>query len=215
MRYMLSCRPLIAASGFCIMLLSAASLQAAEPADLTTLRAKYEAELKAGTDLLRARQIARLEALAKTLTQRGDLDGVVAVRNEIATLGGTPTSDAVKAATKAPATATGLQAALKGTSWTWEAFDGTSQLTFMADGTIKDTRWGPGRFTWRATSPDSVSIEDSQHHLARLKFDPTMSSYSGSDFKEEHTVSGHPAGSSASPGTSGSSSDDPFGTPRK
>ncbi len=54
-----------------------------EPAELTAAKADYAAQIEKVTAPIKAKQITRLEKLKTQLTKKGDLEGALAVQDEI------------------------------------------------------------------------------------------------------------------------------------
>lgn len=59
---------------------------AAEPSELTAVRASYQKQIQSATEPINARYLEFLENLKKTLGGAGDLEGAVAVQKEIDTI---------------------------------------------------------------------------------------------------------------------------------
>lgn len=119
----------------------------------------------------------QLEALVSEETKAGNLDGALAVRNEIkAVTGGVAIP---KSGTKAD-----LKKALGGTKWDWG--DGT--LTLQADGFAKHTNWDPDRSVYRWVAVDrrtAVLILDKgrdSNRLAVFEFSEALDEFKGYDF---------------------------------
>lgn len=177
------------------------------PADLTRLKERHAAELKTATAPIHARHLARLQALMKTMTQRGDLDSAMIVKQEIESL-----KKEMAAGPKEFDGPTAFRAALTGTIWTWEK-DGAvkSRITFAEGGKIINANWTVA-FTWKVSKAGEVTLENSEYGTAKLKFDSELKTFEGADFKTEEPIQGKLVSEAA--GTKKGESS-PFGKPEK
>ncbi len=77
----------ICAGFLAALVLPVAAQTPAAPAELEKLRAAYQQQVKAATDPLKLRYAQALETLKTTYATRGDLEGALAARQEIESLG--------------------------------------------------------------------------------------------------------------------------------
>lgn len=156
-------------------------------ADLAKLRASYEADVKIATAPIRARQIEKLQALLKSYTQKGDLNGAVAVREELASL--QSVTGPTEGKTGVDAT-TAFRAALNETTWQWDhKGHPSSKLTFHADGTFTNPNW-KGNFRWRISGDRIVTLDGDATGSTKMTFDPGFTSFSGPDFQSGDPITG-------------------------
>lgn len=75
---------------FCITVMSAVAVAADSPSSVALQRERrgFEREHKAATQPVLARYLVKLEALKKSATQAGDLEGALAIQREIETVTG-------------------------------------------------------------------------------------------------------------------------------
>jgi len=115
-----------------------------EPTLLEKENERYDAELEAGTKKLKAIHIERLNLILKSLMAAGDLDGCVAVRDEIKALSGVAVASGSGAGASAPAVPAGDISFLAG-SWTLAAGGVDHPVNFDDKGHFHssyDDAWG-------------------------------------------------------------------------
>ena len=119
-----------------------------EPADLTALRSRFNAEIESAKKPIQERYIFQLQALLKALTMRGDLAGATAVQKELDLL-------------KSPSGATTPSASrFAGTKWVLTS--GTSVIEFKPGGWWKD-EWRGKTYggSWKPTSDNEATAKRS------------------------------------------------------
>lgn len=117
-----------------------------EPAELTAFRARYQADLENSAKPIQARYIFDLQGLLKTLTQRADLAGALAVQKEL---------DAIHAQENP-----GKPSAYNLAGTKWISGDGSSQMEFQAGARFAEA-WHGHHYTgtWHKESERDVVVK--------------------------------------------------------
>jgi hypothetical protein len=145
-----------------------------EPEELKRLRQQYQQRREAALKPITAGYQQQLELLVKSLTQRNDLDGAIAVRKELESLKSVdPRRE-------------DLRSALLDYKWSWTgaARETDVFLTFLPDGTCSHRG---GRQTWTITGPREVKlVETGGGRTFILRFDEALENYRCIDGPELH-----------------------------
>ena len=167
-------RRMVVVSLLCI-LTSALMLRAQSPAakeldDLDKLKNNYLLKRNDALKPVNAWYESQLESLRKKLTQKGDLDGALRVRDEIQSWKNGGSGDPEKEFVEA----------LQSTHWSWA---GTPQekgveMTFRQIQTV--THKGMSA-TWKVTGPREVTLEENGQVIRVLRFDQKMTEYKAVD----------------------------------
>jgi len=150
----------------CFVLLAQAP-PSKEPEELDRLRKTYQQKRTDALKPVMTWYENQLESLQKKMTQKGDLNGALSVRQEL---------DAMKE-NALQESGEELKKALLVTPWSWtdKPNDKGVQVTFKNDGSVSHVGM---RGTWKITGPREVTITDSNGTTKYvLRFDPKLSGY--------------------------------------
>ncbi|MCX6897164.1 MAG: hypothetical protein NT105_00555 [Verrucomicrobia bacterium] len=137
-----------------------------EPADLTSLRSRYNAEIEAAKKPVQERYVFQLQGLLKTFTLRGDLAGATAVQKELDLL-------------KSPA-ANPSASRFAGTKWACTS--GTSVIEFKPGGGWKD-EWRGKTYggSWKPASDNEAAAKRSDGNSWTFRMNDDSTSLTRSD----------------------------------
>ncbi len=141
---------------------------AKEPADLITLRNRFNAEIEAAKKPVQDRYVFQLQGLLKTLTLRGDLAGVSAVQKEL---------DLLKSPSGAAATSASRFAGTK-----WACTTGTTVIEFKPGGGWKD-EWRGKTYggSWKPASDNEAAVKRSDGNSWTFRMNDEGTSVTRSD----------------------------------
>lgn len=150
-----------------------------KPAEFVAAKATYESAVKAKASVIQQNFILQLESLTKTLSQRADLAGALAVKAEVqkqeeTTEYGVKVNGSTGQASSAPGGLERFKAQLKGTVWKLSTHP-VQRLTFGEDGFLHAS-WHNKAHPWRVAGVGHVeaAFNNTSNVPAPFIFDPEL-----------------------------------------
>ena len=148
---------------------------------LTQYEVQIRKEAETKIEVKRKAVVTALQSHLQAQTKRGNLNGAIAIKEQIAKL---TSESSAKQPTKStplpkPDTRARLEKWLVGTTWEWtDEGRGKQRITFLEDSRLTVT-WNDGKLPWNITRDKKVEIRTFNKELYLIEFSEDRTSFFG------------------------------------